>query len=184
MAQRFSEALDRLEKADVRLSNEKLPLLDDMQRILGKGGIAAAEAFAIHRDRIGRRGTDIDPNVRARIARGGEVSAADYVQTTHERARLVRAMDSRLADVDALVMPTTPIVAPKLAEVATLETFAARNSLLLRNTAIVNFFDLCAISLPLPAAGRLPVGLMLAARNGQDGRLFRMAAAVERMLAA
>jgi len=43
---------------------------------------------------------------------------------------------------------------------------------------------LCAISLPLPRAGGLPVGLMLVARNGQDRKLFRMAAAVERMFAA
>ena len=53
-----------------------------------------------------------------------------------------------------------------------------------RNTALVSFFDLCAISLPLPRAGGLPVGLMLVARNGQDRKLFRMAAAVERMFAA
>jgi hypothetical protein len=43
------------------------------------------------------------------------------------------------------------------------------------------FFDLCAISLPLPRAGALPVGLMLVARNAHDRRLFRMAAAVERL---
>jgi aspartyl-tRNA(Asn)/glutamyl-tRNA(Gln) amidotransferase subunit A len=40
-----------------------------------------------------------------------------------------------------------------------------------------------AISLPLPRAGGLPVGLMLVARNGHDRRLFRMAAAVERLFA-
>jgi aspartyl-tRNA(Asn)/glutamyl-tRNA(Gln) amidotransferase subunit A len=99
-----------------------------------------------------------------------------------DRARLVRAMDARLADLDALVLPTTPIVAPTIAEVATPETFNARNMLLLRNTSIINFFDLTAISLPLPRNG-LPVGLMLVARNGQDQRLFRIAAAVERLLA-
>ena len=54
---------------------------------------------------------------------------------------------------------------------------------ILRNPAIANFFDLCAISLPLPRAGGLPVGLMLVARNGHDRRLFRMAAAVERLFA-
>src|SRR5215813_12736943 len=36
-------------------------------------------------------------------------------------------------------------------------------------------------ALPLPRAGALPVGLMLVARNGHDRRLFRMAAAVERL---
>ena len=36
-------------------------------------------------------------------------------------------------------------------EVATADGFAARNALLLRNTSIGNFFDLCAISLPRQA---------------------------------
>ena len=57
--------------------------------------------------------------------------------------------------------------------------------MVLRNPALANFFDLCAISLPLPLprhAG-LPVGLMLLARNGRDHRLFRIAAALEQLLA-
>ena len=56
------------------------------------------------------------------------------------------------------------------------------NLLLLRNPALANFFDLCAISIPLPREGALPVGLMLVARNGQDRKLFQMAAAVERLV--
>jgi aspartyl-tRNA(Asn)/glutamyl-tRNA(Gln) amidotransferase subunit A len=93
-------------------------------------------------------------------------------------------MDARIADLDILVCPTTPIVAPTMAEVATGEEFARKNALLLRNTVVVNFFDLCAISLPMPREGGLPTGLMLIARNGSDHRLFRIAAAVERLLAA
>ena len=101
----------------------------------------------------------------------------------HERAALVRAMDARLADLDALVMPTVAIVAPTIAECANPGNGLARNVLVLRNAAIVNFFDLCAISLPLPRGDGLPVGLMLVARNGQDRRLLRIAAAVERLFA-
>ena len=86
----------------------------------------------------------------ARIERGCAVSAADYVDMVRDRARLVRAMDARLAALDVLVMPTTAIVAPTIAEVADPKVFAARNMALLRNTNIINFFDLCAISLPLP----------------------------------
>jgi len=50
--------------------------------------------------------------VAARIARGRDMSASDYVELARVRARLVQAFDARLADLDALVMPTTPIVAP------------------------------------------------------------------------
>ena len=71
------------------------------------------------------------------------------------------AMDAQLAHLDALVLPTTPIVAPTIAEMKDTETFNTNNMLLLRNSVAWNFFDMCAISLPLPgvgAAGRADAG--------------------------
>jgi aspartyl-tRNA(Asn)/glutamyl-tRNA(Gln) amidotransferase subunit A len=181
VAAAFAAMIARLDDAGMQISRETLsPLFDDMNAVNAKGGISPPEACAVHRDRLHRRAADIDPNVRARIERGCAVTKADYADMLQERARLVRAMDARLAALDALVMPTTSIVAPTIAEVADPKVFATRNAAVLRNTAIVNFFDLCAISLPLPAAqaGALPVGLMLIARNGQDHRLLRVASAV------
>ncbi|HEY2534590.1 MAG TPA: amidase [Xanthobacteraceae bacterium] len=180
VAAAYAAAVDRLVAAGVRVAGEVVALFDDMRAVNAKGGISPPEACAIHRDRIRRRGDDIDPNVRARIERGCAVAAADYVDMLRERSRLVAAMDAWLAGFDALVMPTTPIVAPTIAEVAEAKEFSARNAALLRNTAIVNFFDLCAVSLPLAAP--LPVGLMLIARNGQDQRLLGIAAAAEALL--
>ena len=177
----FAAALKSLGAAGVRLTDETLPQLDEMREVNAYGGIVQPEACAIHRDRIKRRAADIDPNVRVRLERGCAVSAADYFDMMQARTRLVRAMDQWLTALDVLVMPTTPIVAPTIAEVTGWEGYAARNTLVLRNTSIGNFFDLCGISLPLKA--RLPVGLMLMARNGQDRTLLRIAAAVEKGLA-
>ncbi len=101
----------------------------------------------------------------------------------NERRALIEAMDARLADLDVLALPTTPMVAPTIAEMTPPDVFARKNAMLLRNTSMANFFDLCGISLPLPRDGGLPTGLMLFARNGHDRRLFRIAAAVERALA-
>lgn len=182
VAQRFPAALKLLEKAGARLSDEALPLIDRMAEVNAKGGLAPPEALMIHRDRLARRGDVVDPNVRARIERAAKISAADYVAMQQARAALVAAMDARLADIDVLVSPTTPIVAPTIAEMEERETFARKNGLLLRNTSIWNFFDCCAISLPLPRDGGLPTGLMLIGRNGHDRRLFRIAAAVEKQL--
>ena len=180
----FSDALAQLGRAGGRLSDETLSFLSDMIAVNSKGGLAPPEALMIHRERLQRRGGDIDPNVRARIERAGTISAADYVEMVQSRASLIQAMDARIVDLDALVLPTTPIVAPKLADVATPETFSRNNMMLLRNTSLVNFFDLCAISVPLPRSSGLAVGLMLVARNGADRRLFAIAAAVERLFAA
>jgi len=80
-------------------------------------------------------------------------------------------------------LPTTPMVAPTIAEMTSPDVFARKNAPLLRNTSTANFFDLCAISLPLPREGGLPTGLTLFARNGHDRQLFRIAAAIERLFA-
>ncbi|MGA9052585.1 MAG: amidase family protein, partial [Pseudolabrys sp.] len=182
--ERFSDAIARLNKAGARISEEKLPLLEDMVQVNSKGGVQPAEAFTIHRDLLTRRADAIDPNVRVRLERARNIGAADYIDMVRARARLIRLMDDRIADVDVLVWPTTPMIAPTIQEVATADEFARKNAMLLRNTVIVNFFDLCAISLPVPRGSGLPTGLMLVARNGQDQRLFRIAAAVERLFAA
>jgi aspartyl-tRNA(Asn)/glutamyl-tRNA(Gln) amidotransferase subunit A len=156
----FAKAIGQLDDAGVRISRETLS----------------------SRDRLRRRAADVDPNVRVRIERGCGVAEADYADMLRERARLVGVMDTRVKDLDVLVMPTCAIVAPVLADIADAKAFAARNAAVLRNTSIINFFDLCAITLPLSAA--LPVGLMLVARNGHDRRLLRIAAAVTPLLGA
>ncbi|MGA8001146.1 MAG: amidase family protein, partial [Pseudolabrys sp.] len=184
VAKRFPDAIARLRQAGAQIYEEKLSLLSDMAQVNSKGGVQPAEAFTVHRDLLSRRADAIDPNVRVRLERARNISAADYIDMVRERTRLIRSMDTALADLDVLALPTTPIVAPTMAEVAAADDFARKNAMLLRNTVIVNFFDLCAISLPMPREGGLPTGLMLVARNGNDHRLFGIAAAVERLFAA
>ena len=178
----YAQALTQLAKAGVRLRDTALPLIDGMMEVNKRGGVQPAEAFTVNRDLLDRRGADIDPNVRTRLERARTIGAADYIWMANERNTLIARMDASLADSDVLVMPTCPIVAPTLAEIAAPEDFARRNAMTLRNTSIWNFFDCCAISLPLPRDG-LPVGLMLVARNGHDRELFAIATAVEQVFA-
>jgi aspartyl-tRNA(Asn)/glutamyl-tRNA(Gln) amidotransferase subunit A len=182
VGKRFPDAIARLSKAGAHLSDEQLPLLARMVEVNSKGGIVPPEGLAIHRDRLARRAADLDPNIRVRLERAAKIAAADYIDMLQARGELVRAMDARLADLDVLAMPTTPIVPPTIAEVAAPDVFSRKNAMVLRNTSIGNFFDLCAVSLPLPREGGLPTGLMLFARNGQDHRLLRVAATIERLL--
>jgi aspartyl-tRNA(Asn)/glutamyl-tRNA(Gln) amidotransferase subunit A len=112
------------------------------------------------------------------------MSAADYIQNLRDRETAIARMHAVFENFDVLALPTTPIVAPLIEEVKAADAFAARNVLLLRNTSIGNFFDLCAISLPIRLGNSLPCGLMLFARHGNDRKLFQVAAAVEKALAA
>jgi aspartyl-tRNA(Asn)/glutamyl-tRNA(Gln) amidotransferase subunit A len=184
VSERLGHALTVLGRSGCLLSDEKIAPVDEVPRINVGGGLTFAEAFAIHLERLGRRPQAIDPNVRAPLERARAMSAADLIRLQRARAGLVRAMDLVTQQFDALIMPTGKIVAPLLSEITTPEGFAARSALLTGNTSRVNFLDLCAISLPIPRAGGLPVGLMLVARNGHDRRLLRIASAVERLFVA
>lgn len=182
VATAFDAAVKTLTGHGARVTDHPLALLADMLAVNARGGFAATEAFFIHREAMDQRPDDFDPLVRGRIERGRAVPAADYIFMQRRRVELIAAMDQDLADLDALILPTAPILAPKIADLASDEAaFTSANALLLRNTSVGNFFDLCAISLPLPVSG-LPVGLMLVARNGHDRRLLRLALALENAL--
>ena len=178
----FQQALSKLSSA--KRSDITLDALDIMHGVNERGGIAPPEAYAINRTLLAEDGDGVDPFVRARIMRAAPMSAADYIRSMRERLDGIARMDAVFDRVDVLAMPTTPIAAPTMEEVSTPDGFASRNALLLRNTAIANFFDLCAISLPISLGNALPCGLMLFARHGNDGRLFQIAAVVEKALKA
>ena len=177
----FEKAVAKLgaaKRSDVTLA--PLAMLADVN---AKGGIAPPEAHAIHRDLLATDAAGLDPNVRLRLQRAADITAADYILNMRARIAAIAAMDRVFDEFDALVLPTTPIVAPTMSEVVNPDDFARRNMLLLRNTAIANFFDLCAISVPIRLGNTLPCGLMLFGRHGSDRKLFQLAAAVEQAIA-
>ena len=175
----FARALTRLSDAGARIVEGKMELFESMAEANSGGGFAAAESYAWHRELLEKRAEEYDPRVRARIERGRNMSAADYIALCKTRVELVAAFDAAMEPFDAAIMPTAAIVAPEIAAFAGDDQFTRLNLLLLRNTMIGNFFDLCGISLPMSPAGAPPTGLMLLGRHGADRRLLRLAAAVE-----
>ena len=179
VAKAFERALKALAAKGVTVEEVDLPQLDELPAINAKGGFAASEAYAWHKDLIARRGADYDPLVAPRIRRGAEMSAADYIDLLHARTDIQKRVAAVTSNYDAIIMPTCAIPAPTIEEVASAETFTKKNLLLLRNTALGNFFDRCSISLPCHRADEPPVGLMLVGETLGDARLFAIAAAVE-----
>ena len=161
-----------------------LDALSIMHTANERGGVAPPEAFAIHRTLLAEAGEGVDTNVRLRLLRSEKISAADYILALRDRERGIAQMDAVFDKVDVLVMPTVQIVAPTMDEVSTPESFNKRNVQALMNTAIWNFFDTCAISLPIRLGNALPCGLMLVGRHGGDRKLLAIAAAVEKQLGA
>jgi aspartyl-tRNA(Asn)/glutamyl-tRNA(Gln) amidotransferase subunit A len=175
----FDRGLATLSTAGAHIVRMRFPEFDDVPAVNAKGGFAASEAYAWHHALLAEKGPGYDPRIRVRIQRGERMTAVDYVELVAVRARLVTAFDARTRDFDALVMPTVPIVAPRIADLDDEREYNRINMHILRNTALGNFFDRCAISVPCHRDGEPPVGLMLMGETMGDARLFSMAAAVE-----
>ncbi len=183
VAAAFDRALGTLSKAGARLTRVRFMEFEESQAVNAAGGLSASEAFAWHRRLLGDKGALYDPRVRARILRGERIGTADYIDLRAVRARLIACFDVSTAGFDAVLMPTSPTPPARIADLAENREYNRINMLSLRNTALGNFLDRCAISLPCHRPGEPPVGLMLLGETMGDSRLFSTAAAVEAALA-
>ncbi len=183
VAATFERTVSALSRAGARVAELALAPLGEYAAINAKGGFSPCEAYAWHEPLLKRRGQDYDPRVRVRIERGREMTAVDYVRLLDRRADMIARVEREAAEVDALIMPTLPLVAPPIAAFAKDEDFWRLNARILRNTAPINFLDRCAVTLPISRPGEAPVGLTLSGRNGDDRRLLAMALGVEALVA-
>ncbi len=178
----IERTLSALSRAGARL--EELPLPEIAQVPATGAGvvIVGAEAYSWHRANIAARGELYDPRVRARIERGAAYSAWEYLDALRCRSANIEAARRALQGFDAWLMPTVPMVAPRIADLEADEAYVETNKLMLRNSSIVNFLGGCAASLPCHAPGEAPVGLTCAALGGADRPLLAVAAALERAI--
>ncbi|MEP6566111.1 MAG: amidase, partial [Mesorhizobium sp.] len=184
VAAAFDRCLGKIELTGARLVDLSIDdLLADFRAATKRGSIAAMEGAEIHADWLATGpSVPVDPHVSGPLSRAAMLPTPVYIRAMRRRTALAAAMDERLASVDVLALPTTPVTAPTIVSMTEDADLRARTEgLLLRNTQVANQFDLCAISLPMPDM-KLPAGLMLVARNGHDRHLLRIAAEVERLL--
>jgi aspartyl-tRNA(Asn)/glutamyl-tRNA(Gln) amidotransferase subunit A len=178
----FVSALSRLTKAGAVLTEVKVAAFDRQNEYFKAGGLAGAEAYYIHRQHLPRL-AEYDPIVGKRILFGRDFPAADYLALLDLRAAFIREVEALAAPFDAIVMPTTPCMAPTIAETqASEEDYFRWNFRIMRNTGLVNFLDGCALTLPCHAKGTPPVGLMVCGTAMSDRRTLAVAAAVEQAL--
>ena len=181
VAKAFTATLSKLSAAGVHITEIPLPMLAEAKDLYL---ISPYEAYPWHQELLKTRSNEYDPRVVKRILLGAEATEADRDRLKHARAHWQAQLEQTINGYDAIVMPTVPIVAPKIDALNASEaSFFEANRLLLRNPSVINLLDGCAISLPIHRAGDLPVGLMLACTAMLDTRLLSIATAIESHLA-
>ncbi|HEY6126349.1 MAG TPA: amidase, partial [Steroidobacteraceae bacterium] len=183
VARAFASAVAKLSAAGAMVVEIPLSEFARAAEINPRGAISSAEAFWWHRPWIKDGADQYDPRVIARIRPGEAISAAGYIELLQQRRRFVTDVEAAVRGFDALLMPTIADTAPTIAEVvASDESYFRFNGRMLRNAALVNLFDGCALSLPCHPSGEAPVGLMIAGLAGQDRHVLALGLAAEQVL--
>ena len=183
MAETVRAALAELEEQGAEVRSFDFPELSVANEVFGKGGLTVPEFVAFIENELPEFKATLDPNVRSRFEMFGTVTATDYLGRKMRLARAAAAASARLADIDAVVGPTTPITAPLLQHASEGEGYRTHNMAALRNTMPGNMLALCGLTIPagLDGAG-MPVGLQLLAGRGMDERLISIGLAVESVI--
>jgi aspartyl-tRNA(Asn)/glutamyl-tRNA(Gln) amidotransferase subunit A len=184
VAAAFDAALGALRGAGAVIDEGTLHAFDRLPAIQGKANITAAEAYGLHRAMLAAGQPRYDPEIAKRLLTGAAIDAGTYIDVLRARAAYIDAFAAETENYDALLWPTVAIVPPPIAALDDTDEYARVNALVLRNTSAVNALDGCALSLPVPAAGAAPAGLMVVGRRDEDARLLRIGAAIEASIAA
>lgn len=147
--------------------------------------VAVAEAYAFHAENIAKTPEPYQPETLRRIRQGENISAAEYIQRRRELEAARRSIADVFAEVDLLLTPTTPIPAPKIADLkASPEALRPAELVLLRNTRPFNVWGLPAISIPCGfTQSGLPIGLQIAGPHWREDMVLRLAHAYEQATA-
>jgi aspartyl-tRNA(Asn)/glutamyl-tRNA(Gln) amidotransferase subunit A len=163
----YDAALESLARLGAEILTPDLPCrFADYTDLTGR--IIGAEGYFLLGELIDDMSLPIDEAVRPRIAVGRGISARDYLAALRDREEAKGQFAAAIADIDALLTPTTQMAAIPLDVIDQTSTPA-------HFTRFVNFLDLCALALPngFTAAG-LPISLQIACRGYDEATALRI----------
>ena len=183
----FREATRSLQKRGATLQELSIPGLAATEE--AGNYIAWAETTHYHQESgwFPTHSADYGEDVRMRLEMGTKISATTYLHALESRDKFIKEFHRTIAEaeVDALVVPTTPIAAPLIGEESTPIGKASHptRALLLRLNRPANLAGIPAISVPggFTSAG-LPVGLQLIGATRSEPMLLRIAHVLEEMM--
>ena len=148
--------------------------------------ITAAEGANWHLPNLRYRPQDFDPATRGRFLAGVLIPASWYLQAQRFRHWYRQQLQSIWQQVDIILAPTTPCVAPSLGQE---KIIIAGEEMLVRPhlgrfTQPLSFIGLPVLSIPLKLSKQLPLGVQIIAAPYQESLILRVAATLENYLIA
>jgi aspartyl-tRNA(Asn)/glutamyl-tRNA(Gln) amidotransferase subunit A len=175
VARSFERAVRLLELAGAQIVPFKMPESFD-ELLQGTGVLIAAEGYANHRAHVDAAKPLLAAPVLARMRAGKQISAADYIAANENRRRSIARFLAAMDRLDAIVLPTCPVLPMTLEEVdETVSPLAA-------HTRFANFLELCGLAVPIDVTERgLPSSLQIVGRRFDDALVLRIGRAFEKV---
>ena len=179
----FEETVDHLRKAGYAIRELSIGHADTIATTYRLTQLY--EAFQIHEHLLETRFDHYSPDVRDRLSLGRHVSEDDYHRMQVDRAVLQTEVDRNLDGIDALILPTLAIPAPKPGSTHALIGGQLQDlrAVSLRLTQLFNLTGHPAISLPTgTTAAGLPSATQLVGRRHHTESLLQLASEFEASL--
>jgi 1-carboxybiuret hydrolase len=176
------EALDALDAVAAALGASRTVTIPDAQRARSAAYIiSSVEGAALHLERLRTRPDDFDTDVRDRLIAGALVPAAAVVQAQKIRRWFREQMLRLFEDVDAILAPATPCVAPLIGQKTLV--LDGQEMPLRPNIGVytqpISFIGLPVVAVPVPTAAGLPIGVQIIAAPWREDIALRIARALE-----
>ena len=143
--------------------------------------ITASEGANLHFANLRSRPQDFDPATRDRFLAGALIPATWYIQAQRFRQWYRDRVREIFQNVDIILAPTTPCVAPPLGQekmmIAGEEVLVRPNLGLF--TQPLSFIGLPVLSVPIQRPGALPLGMQIIAAPYNEALILRVAAVLE-----
>lgn len=177
-----SEALEAVAKIAAALNVSHTVTLPESDRARAAAYIiAASEGANLHFDKLRSRPQDFDPATRDRFLAGTMIPANWYIQAQRFRQWYRDQVRAIFQNVDIILAPTTPCVAPPLGVEKML--IAGQEVLIRPNLGLftqpLSFIGLPVLSVPIQRADALPLGVQIIAAPYNEVLILRVAALLE-----
>jgi len=175
-------ATDALAVAGAKVVRVSTPAIDELAATFRT--IIDAEVHATHAHWLSQHAGDYQPTTEKRLRTAARVTAPQYISAQRTRRTLAAVLRDQLAEVDILLLPTTPVRATPIGEDLIQRSHVI--TALLSLTLPFNLTGWASIAVPAgpTADGELPAGVQLVAVNCGEADILRAAATIEHSLSA
>lgn len=172
--------IDELVRQGAQLKTVKIPTLKHSE--WAELATSLSEASAIHHRDLVTRPDDFGADIRFLFELGELFSSVDYLQAQQVRRQLKDDFRAALGEVDVLIAPTLPVMAPNIGDTEA-DLNGSKVDLIdnfIRFTGPSNLTGLPAMSVPVGFNGDLPVGLQIIGRAFDEASVLKVGSIIER----